>query len=149
MKVFEFNIDNTIDIITNSSSELFVLKGRTKDIVKEMIHHVYPEFESEYKLVSLQECDDDELSHYIGNVMEGGDDFSLCKRLNVRPNVLYKNFGSYGISNYWYGEYTEQGKKLLLESLPKSCYLLFSHDENPNWEMQERLMEIASRYHLG
>ena len=36
-KIFEFNIDNTIDIITNSSSELFVLQGRTKELVESMI----------------------------------------------------------------------------------------------------------------
>lgn len=27
--------------------------------------------------------------------------------------------------------------------------LLFSKDENPDWDYQEKLMEVAERYHLG
>ena len=67
-KIFEFNVDNTIDIITNSSSELFVLKGKTKEIVEEMIREVYPSFEDEYKLVTIEEYDEDDLSTYINSV---------------------------------------------------------------------------------
>ncbi len=163
-KIFEFNVDNTIDIITNSSSELFVLKGKTKEIVEEMIREVYPSFEDEYKLVTIEECDEDDLSTYINSVFlkyDGtcwhyltppfytSDDFAMCKKLNVRPNILYKNFGMYGIENYWSGEYSKEGREILLNNIPKNTYLLFSLDENPNWDMQERLMNIASRYHLG
>ena len=150
-KIFEFNVDNTIDIITNSSSELFVLKGKTKEIVEEMIREVYPSFEDEYKLVTIEECDEDDLSTYINSVFlkYNSDDFAMCKKLNVRPNILYKNFGMYGIENYWSGEYSKEGREILLNNLPKNTYLLFSLDENPNWDMQERLMTIASRYHLG
>jgi hypothetical protein len=150
-KIFEFNVDNTIDIITNSSSELFVLKGKTKEIVEEMIREVYPSFEDEYKLVTIEECDEDDLSTYINSVFlkYDSDDFAMCKKLNVRPNILYKNFGMYGIENYWIGEYSKEGREILLNNIPKNTYLLFSLDENPNWDMQERLMTIASRYHLG
>jgi len=150
-KIFEFNVDNTIDIITNSSSELFVLKGKTKEIVEEMIREVYPSFEDEYKLVTIEECDEDDLSTYINSVFlkYDSDDFAMCKKLNVRPNILYKNFGMYDIENYWIGEYSKEGREILLNNIPKNTYLLFSLDENPNWDMQERLMTIASRYHLG
>jgi len=150
-KIFEFNVDNTIDIITNSSSELFVLKGKTKEIVEEMIREVYPSFEDEYKLVTIEECDEDDLSTYINSVFlkYDSDDFAMCKKLNVRPNILYKNFGMYDIENYWIGEYSKEGREISLNNIPKNTYLLFSLDENPNWDMQERLMTIASRYHLG
>ena len=43
------SVNNVIDIITNSSSELFVLKGETKEIVTEMIRDIYPDFESDYE----------------------------------------------------------------------------------------------------
>ena len=151
-KIFEFNIDNTIDIITNSSSELFVLQGRTKELVESMIRNVYPNFESEYRLVKLEECDEDDMEKYIGSAFDDNnyyDPLSLCRKINVRPTILYKNFGSYVITSYWRGELSEKGKKLLFEKFPKNTYLLFSLDENPNWDMQEQLMNIASRYHLG
>lgn len=152
--VFEFNVDNTIDIITNSSSELFVLKGKTRELVEEMIRNLYPDFEKEYRFLSISDCasgigNEGDLDTYIDCVEEdNSDEFSLCKKLNVRPSKLYKNFGSYGLP-YWYSEYSDEGKKLILEYLPKNIYLLFSLDENPNWKMQEKLSTIASRHHLG
>jgi hypothetical protein len=148
--IFEFAIDNTIDIITNSSSELFVLNGRTKEIVHEMISEIYPGYEREYRLTSTQDCDKDDIDTYISQIYDTyNDDFVVCKQIGMRPNELYKNFGEYGVMPYWRGEYTEDGYKLLLSKLPKNTFLLFSLDENPNWDYQERLMAIATRYHLG
>jgi hypothetical protein len=31
----------------------------------------------------------------------------------------------------------------------RTMYFLFSKDENPDWEMQEKLEMIMKRYHLG
>ena len=31
----------------------------------------------------------------------------------------------------------------------QKLWFLFSINENPNWEMQENLMNIGTRYHLG
>lgn len=150
-KIFEFNIDNTIDIITNSSSELFVLKGETKKIVEEMIRSVYDNFEREYDFVSLEEASTDQLDTYIDVVLReyNDDEFSLCRKLNIRPDVLYKNFGSYGITDNWIGDYSDQGKKVLVDFLPKGTYLLLSKSDNPDYEYQEKLQGIASRYHMG
>lgn len=150
-KIFEFNVDNTIDIITNSSSELFVLKGETKKSVEEMIRSVYYNFENEYILTSLEDANTDQLNSYIYAVLKGyhEDEFFLCRKLNVRPDVLYKNFGSYGITSNWIEDYSEEGKKIIMNFVPKGTYLLFSIDDNPNWEHQEDLQSIASRYHMG
>ena len=46
--IFLINVDNHIDLITNSSSELFILKGETKNTVTELISNVYPEYLNEY-----------------------------------------------------------------------------------------------------
>ena len=151
MKIFEFNVDNTIDIITNSSSELFVLKGETKKIVEEMIRSVYPNFECEYDFISLDDADDDQIDTYVSSAINSynDDEFSLCRKMKIKPDVLYKNFGMYGITSYWHGEYSDEGRKEMIDFLPKNTYLLFSKDENPNYEYQEMLSGIASRYHLG
>ena len=73
----------------------------------------------------------------------------MCRKLNIRPDVLYKNFGSYGITDNWIGDYSDQGKKVLVDFLPKGTYLLLSKSDNPDYEYQEKLQGIASRYHMG
>ena len=44
MQLICFNIDHIIDFITNSSSELFVMKSDNKDIVISLIESVFPDF---------------------------------------------------------------------------------------------------------
>ena len=53
MVAFEFNIHSIIDIITNSSSELFVFEAKTGDILKDLISGVYPDYLTEYREVEL------------------------------------------------------------------------------------------------
>ena len=64
-KIFQFTVDNTIDIITNSSSELFVLHGDTKGQILDLVRSVYPDFENEYTLTSLKEATNDDTETYI------------------------------------------------------------------------------------
>jgi len=60
--LFAISVDNVVDVITNSSSELFVLKGETKEIATEMIRDIYPDFESEYEpLKHISELSNDDL----------------------------------------------------------------------------------------
>lgn len=55
-----------VDVITNSSSELFVLKGETAEIVKEMIANVYPDYLREYEEVKhISELSVDELNQFF------------------------------------------------------------------------------------
>ena len=46
---FIFNIDNVIDLITNSSSELFIFQIEPKQSITELIESVYPGFRNEYE----------------------------------------------------------------------------------------------------
>ena len=46
---------------------------------------------------------------------------------------------------------TDKNREEIINKLcpNKNMWFLFSIDENPNWDMQEKLMNIAERYHLG
>lgn len=46
--LFTLNINHSMDLVTNSSSELFVLKGKTKEIVEELLVSIYPDYLTEY-----------------------------------------------------------------------------------------------------
>lgn len=157
--IFTFNIDNVVDIITNSSSELFVLKGETLSIVEEMVEETYPEYLTEYKNVSsmkdLNESDFDYYISYLYNTIARGE--KGIKRYNaicgVEPKDLYSNWADLidpNIDSSW-PKFSDEGIKLLKKAIDpdENMYLMFSLDENPNWEKQEALMEIGRRHHLG
>lgn len=54
--LFVIAVDNMINLITNSSSELFVLNGETLNSVKELVESIYPEYRKEYEeIVALRD----------------------------------------------------------------------------------------------
>ncbi len=150
-KLFVFNVSNVIDLITNSSSELFILSGNNMNEVKSLIESVYPNYLSEYQeVVSIDNISEEELYTYLTYEYNTWDDkLTLSKVFNIDPNVLYSNYSDFETKKYWYGRISDVGYSLIREKLPKDMYFLYSINENPNWEMQENLMNIATRYHLG
>ena len=150
-KLFVFNVSNVIDLITNSSSELFILSGNNMNEVKSLIESVYPNYLSEYQeVVSIDNISEEELDTYLTYEYNTWDDrLTLSKVFNIDPNVLYSNYSDFETKKYWHGQISDVGYSLIREKLPKDMYFLYSINENPNWEMQENLMNIATRYHLG
>ena len=150
-KLFVFNVSNVIDLITNSSSELFILSGNNMNEVKSLIESVYPNYLSEYQeVVSIDNISEEELDTYLTYEYNTWDDkLTLSKVFNIDPNVLYSNYSDFETKKYWHGRISDVGYSLIREKLPKDMYFLYSINDNPNWEMQENLMNIATRYHLG
>lgn len=173
-KLFVFNIDNTIDLITNSSSELFVLQGDTQEQISELIRSIYPDYLNEYReVVRLKDASEDDKYTYVNWVEESWYnseryDFKLseeerykkdveaaiakAKKYGMKPETFYKGWKkSLENKNWFYTTYSEKGLNKIIKTVDPDgkIYLLYSIDENPDWEHQERLMEIASRYHLG
>lgn len=150
-KLFVFNVSNVIDLITNSSSELFILSGNNMNEVKSLIERVYPNYLSEYQeVVSIDNISEEELDTYLTYEYNTWDDrLTLSKVFNIDPNILYSNYSEFETQKYWYGHISDVGYSLIREKLPKDMYFLYSINDNPNWEMQENLMNIATRYHLG
>ena len=150
-KLLVFNVSNAMDLITNSSSELFILSGNNMNEVKSLIESVYPNYLSEYQeVVSIDNISEEELDTYLTYEYNTWDDkLTLSKVFNIDPNVLYSNYSDFETKKYWHGRISDVGYSLIREKLPKDMYFLYSINENPNWEMQENLMNIATRYHLG
>ena len=161
--LISFQIDNVVDIITNSSSELFVLKGEEKSIIEEMIKNVYFNYESEYTLEKLSESSKQTKQSYIDwvypsndyNYRETREDKikrlrNEAKSFNMKPEKFFTNWDERN-DKYFYPNRSKKANKKIIKKLDpnKNIYCLWSKDENPNWEMQEKLMEIGTRYHLG
>lgn len=168
--LFEIKVNNVIDVITNSSSELFVLKGETQEIVEEMIKDIYPDYKNEYEdLKPLKEVSSSNFRTYLDQTIEDNIriDYSKSKEDQKLSKINYytekaRNFGFEPQDFYedWENEIKEQWfypdiKEEVIPTIAKqldpdsSIYLLFSKDENPDWDMQEKLEEIGIRYHLG
>lgn len=150
--IFTLNVDHIIDIITNSSSELFVLEGNSFKEVANMIAEVYPDYTSEYELKTTKELTPDELDTYLDyKGYYNGQDRLPDSIFNIAPELLWKNWKNRNKEKYYYKSLTESGAELVKEKMdPKNkMFFLFSLDENPDWDYQEKLMEIATRYHLG
>ena len=173
--IFLINVDNHIDLITNSSSELFILKGETKNTVTELISSVYPEYLTEYEeLKSLKDLDEDELNTFIS--YHCSPDTYPCKKEDY-PLLPNFDFGDLYEPEFdrvkgvlkgpaWNGHIqyklknnsnkftphfvTSNNINDIKKKLEKvNLWFLFSRDENPNWDKQELLMEIGERLHLG
>ena len=194
--IFVFSLQSVSDIITNSSSELFVFTKETSvEEVKSVLDNIYPNWRKEYYDPQLlKDVADDDLYTYLDYAMyysmhdydrpcwreSDGDPVVWAKKQAVtykkkiakffkdtfnldikfndifeRADESYKQFlprhleqfrGS--MDCYWYPQIKESAYPFLRENIPERI-LLFSKDENPNWDYQEKLMEVAERYHLG
>lgn len=163
--LFVFCVDNVIDLITNSSSELFVLRGESLRGVEDMIRSVYPDYEREYhSVVNIADATPEQLDQYISyeyngwsneeqrmlqDVLQG---FTFEEMYETHVSTYTGHDGTKRTSSYTYTrDVREDNRERYVNAIsPKrDMFFLFSKDENPNWDMQERLMNVGIRYHLG
>lgn len=147
--LFTFQPDHVLDIITNSSSELFVLKGQTLAIVESMVRSVYANYDSEYESIKpTSDLTIDEIQTYLSYAYI---------HYSEEPKMLsgFSFDEMFEKSERWtnlkWGFVTEENKAKVVKAMDPTGdkFFMFSKDENPNWEMQEQLMEVGERYHLG
>lgn len=193
--IFVFSLQSVSDIITNSSSELFVFTKETSvEEVKSVLDNIYPNWRKEYYDPQLlKDVSDDDLDTYLDYARyynmhdynrsywreDYGDPVVWAKKqaatykkkmvkffkdtfnidvkfdeLFEKPDETYKQFLPHyleqfrGMSLFWYPKIKESMYPFLRENISERV-LLFSKDENPDWDYQEKLMEVAERYHLG
>lgn len=158
--MFIFNIDHTIDITTNSSSEMFLFSGQNTDAVHQMIIDTYPEYETEYsKVKSLTELTLDEFAIYWewvdNNWNWRNKTFKSEKSYGIPIRDIYDNLDQQGVVRYFHPNLAndEDVIKKLMNNITREkgkIFIIFSHGENPNWNMQEALMNICTRrIHMG
>jgi hypothetical protein len=169
--IFVMNVENTIGLITNSSSELFVLKGQTKDIVEQMLSNVYSDWRNEYcDVKNISDLSPHELDTFFQYACSAhmwpasrnnypvlkGFTFDELYEEDKESNLTWNGQIQYRLKSndmtFKYGPYvTDDNFSELVGKLcpEKNMWFLFSKDENPDWEMQQRLENIADRYHLG
>jgi hypothetical protein len=169
--IFVMQIQNTIDLITNSSSELFVLKGGTKEAVIQMLDNIDTAWRKEYaEPKNISELSANELETYFSYACSAhmwpakksmhpvlnGFTFDELYEEDKEHGKNWDGSVDYKLKNNkddsrWGNFVTDGNKDSLIGKLDpeKKMWFLFSFDDNPNWDLQEQLMDIAERYHLG
>ena len=150
--MFVIHPHSVVDVITNSSTELFVFDGSSKKAVEDIIKDVYPNYLDEYEeLKPLSQLNDEDFESYLDWIYPSWDNrMTLAHIFNIEPESLYSNWAEKATSKYWYGELSKEGISLIRKQLDMdNTFLLYSIDENPDWEQQEKLMDIGTRHHLG
>ena len=160
-----------IDVITNSSSELFVTDNvNSKHDIQELIKSVYPNYLNEYEEIKhIDELNADQLDNFFWYLCSTHC-WPATKRQYPIPNgftfeelyqedddgVAWNGEMQYKLKDNsdgsWPGRFiTESNIQLMKTKLDpdRKMYFLYSIDENPNWEMQEELEQFMTRYHLG
>ena len=170
--LFVIAVDNMINLITNSSSELFVLNGETLNSVKELVESIYPEYRKEYEeIVALRDASDSDVDTYVNWIEDSfydrwdytmsmskekrkqyniQKDTEKAQKYGLTPEEFFKNWDDRN-NEYYYSRISSKGYDAIRKTLDPNgkIFLLFSIDDNPNWDMQEALMSIGERYHLG
>jgi len=188
------------DIITNSSSELFVFDdNKSVDEVIKELDGIYPDWRNEYqepeKLKDSEDGADTMFRYSIGYNMKHFEEAAYCERNGILPTFESEFFTLYDVDltkddfdrnlsyakkiadelgdtpekvfSNWdkfnpFATWDDEKELGLTEYLDLSDYglelykkkhaedvLVWSLGENPDWDYQEKMSEIANRYHLG
>jgi len=158
-KVFMVRFHSVVDVITNSSSELFIFSGNGKNDVTSVIQEIYPDYLNEYaEIKSIDELTVDELNLVMSYLcsphcwpakksdfpIPGDFTFDELYEKDVRGDYTLKRTEGWDFVTADNVEWVKQ--KL---SGGANLFFLFSLDDNPEWDYQEKLSMIGHRLHLG
>lgn len=142
---------SVIDVITNSSSELFVGLAKSKDMIVSMIEDVHPNYLSEYlEIKTTKELTLDDLDLYLMYADAYHIDLTVMLDISDEDMEKYTKGESYryfDYENYIKDTGIDVVKKLL--DPDNKMFFLFSIDDNPDWDYQMELESFMTRYHLG
>lgn len=160
--LFAFTVDNVVDLITNSSSELFVFKSDKKRKILRLLAAIYPEYLNEYdELRTIDEISHDSLQNFISYHYNSWSNELQKQCFDLIPgftfNEMYETVvlrwgGERPPSSYTHvRDITDETRKKYNDAIDpeRKMFFLYSLDENPNYDKQLLLSQIGTRYHLG
>ena len=156
-----------VGCITNSSSELFVGESLTKEGMIKLIEEVYPYYLNEYEEIKgIDDLDYRQLNTYFSYACSAHCWPATKDQFPVLPGFTFEEL--YDAEDdgkpAWNGEVqyrlkcneryyfvTPQNFEEIKKKLDpnKQMFFLFSKDDNPDWDMQEKLEMFMERFHLG
>jgi hypothetical protein len=105
---YTFKIDNAIDVITNSSSELFIFKS-TEKILLELLDSIEKDFGNKYaEPTLLRNCSNSNFSIYICSLFEYNVSDNLKHEVLLPEGIKFEDVYIFDEDSYsWYFETEE------------------------------------------
>lgn len=155
--IFVLQVHSVVDLITNSSSELFVGQYNSKKIIIDLIKSIYPNYLDEYsEIKSIDELEEFVSYRYMYITKyydEKTDSIVYKNNPDLIPGFTKEEMFDDPEYDYIYvkNNFVRNNYKNIIDSLDpeRKMFFLFSLSDNPNWNMQKKLMKIMKRYHLG
>jgi hypothetical protein len=161
--VFVIKPHSIVDVITNSSSELFVAINSNKETIEQLIEKIHPNYLDEYEeLKTIDDLEPEELDIYFQYacsswsatkkedcpVLPG---FTFDELYVKTEDASWPEIGYDLRSNDDYSFVIEENFEQIKNKLDpnREMLFLFSISDNPQWEFQEQFEEFMLRYHLG
>lgn len=176
--IFTIKPHSVIDVITNSSTELFVGRYSSKEAIEELIEKIYPNYLNEYeKIKTIDDLTVEELDQYFDYFCYPHSCPSKKSDYPILPGFTFEElYEEDGQGVAWNGELQYILKNNYIDPDPnedpwllpsqfitkenfeemkrkldpnKEMLFLYSIEENPNLDYQEQLLNIMTRIHLG
>lgn len=172
--LFTLKPHSVIDVITNSSSELFVGTAQAKENIVALLEAAYPDYRNEYEEIkNIDDLTTSELDNFFSYACSPHQWPATKEMYPVLPGFTFEELYEpeddgkkawngevqYKLKNNdpnpeykWHTAFvTDENLEEVKNRFDpnREMYFLFSISDNPNWEMQERLEAFMDRYHLG
>lgn len=172
--LFTLKPHSVIDVITNSSSELFVGTAQSKENILALIEAVYPNYREEYEEIrNIDDLTASELDNFFNYACSPHQWPATKDMYPILPGFTFDELYEpkddskpawngeiqYDLKNNdpdpeykWHTAYvTEDNLEEMKNKLDpqREMYFLFSISDNPDWEKQQIFESFMDRYHLG
>ena len=157
--LFIFNIDNIIDIITNSSSELFTFKVDNGTVLYNLLQSFDSNFYKNFKPVSLRKADTSLFSSYVCTILPYRFDAEEKENVKLPEGITVEYIYDYDPDEQeWYmkddydegtdtdGSLFEKYRSILQEWLDPTdnVWLLYIDDYMMDSELKEKVKQIST-----
>lgn len=150
MKLISLNIDNVIDIITNSSSELFVMKSDSKELVYELIESACPTFrDGYYDPIRYKDMDESTFADCIETIYGS---YSKDKSLflffgfSVEEQLAYDNIAEYYDRKR---SFLTENKDVLINQIDPNGLLWFLVPKEEHEYIYKDLAKLGTTYFMS
>ena len=121
-----------------------------------MIKEIYPNYLNEYcDIESTKELSNEDLNLYVSYFYNNWSNSKQVFNTNLIPGFSKEEMYTYNDKwkewSFNYGFITDNNRDKVISGIDPddNIYFLFSIDENPDWDMQEKLENFMTRIHLG
>ena len=145
---FATHLNSVVDVITNSSAELFVSIENDKKEIEQLLDKLDKGWRYEYHSPkNIDELSDEELREYCEFAYE------LWPFGKEKPEPLpgFKYDEMFSDDGFLRANFFSKNREKIINSLDPEhkMVFLFSKFDNPSYELQKRISFFMTKYHLG